>query len=167
MEHGYIIKHDDTTYEIHTDILINAPAATVWRILTDFTRMPQWSSLFKGLEGDFTHGGQVFSLYDDPQMGLVKAPHTVYIHDGVKFWWSDEFNVLPGMRDNHHFIVNPVDDNTSRFIQKDTHTGESRLNINGETTTMTAETLTALQLAPFMQFNRELKAECERHQKAT
>lgn len=162
-ETGYIIKHDEHTYEIHTDIIINAAPEQVWAVLTDFAAMPNWSSTFKGIEGRLKHGGQVYSLYQNGDE-YVKAPHTVYVVDGVKFWWSDEFNVIAGMRDNHHYIVNDAGNGQTRFIQKDTHTGRGQLQLSdGTQIPMNAQILTASQLEPFMQFNRELKAECERH----
>ena len=38
--------------ELSTEIIIRAPAGNVWRILTDFSRYPEWNPFIKKIEGD-------------------------------------------------------------------------------------------------------------------
>jgi hypothetical protein len=44
---------------IETDIDINAPAARVWALLTDFARMPSWNPFIKSISGNLAQGARL------------------------------------------------------------------------------------------------------------
>lgn len=44
IEQVSIYRHADGHYSVHTEIMIEAPAADVWAVLVDFGAMSTWSS---------------------------------------------------------------------------------------------------------------------------
>lgn len=49
--------------KVHTEITINKPIKEVWDIMTDFKNTKNWSTYFKGIEGDFANGNSIKVLY--------------------------------------------------------------------------------------------------------
>ncbi len=45
--------------EIRTEVEIAAPAAQVWRVLTDFPRYPEWNPFMSAVEGDLVEGNRL------------------------------------------------------------------------------------------------------------
>jgi len=138
-------------YAVHTEIEIDAPADAVWATLTDFDNMG-WSSSFKGLDGEIAEGATVVAHFQ--AMGRDQQfEHTlIEVEPGVQWAWSDPF--VMGMVDHHLYRVEPIDDQTSRFIQEDRPHGGAAV-VAGR---MTAEGFKRM----YEQFNQELKAEAER-----
>ena len=58
-----VVEIGPNHHKVYTDIVIDAPPDEVWAVLTDFERMPDWSSTFQGLTGDFSNGGTVNALF--------------------------------------------------------------------------------------------------------
>ncbi|MGB1318757.1 MAG: hypothetical protein ACPG5W_11140, partial [Flavobacteriales bacterium] len=85
---------------------------------TDFEKMPEWSSSFQGLEGDFVSDGKATSLFKGPIGGNVKFEHTIIdFEEGTSFGWSDPF--LAGMKDHHVYKLETLENGNTRFIQTD------------------------------------------------
>ena len=158
---SYIIKHDLKEYEVYSDIIINATPDQVWSVLTDFDKTSQWSSNFYGLVGDVRDGGMVVAKYKVGKQ-VIDFPHTLNFRPRNEFSWSSPIVTLPGIKDDHHFIVTATDDNKTRFVQKDTYTGEHEVYSNGVTSLVTAKYLAEQQSLEFRKFNRELKFEVEK-----
>ncbi|MDO5605828.1 MAG: SRPBCC family protein [Paracoccus sp. (in: a-proteobacteria)] len=120
-----VYRHKDDHYSVYTDVLIDAPAADVWAVLTDFDHMGDWSSTLKGIVGDRRDGGKVQSQFFT--MGRVwEADHTFIYVQGVQFGWSDPLTGgFEGVRDHHLFRVEAVTPRLTRFIQSDEFTGEN------------------------------------------
>lgn len=125
IEEVSVFRHRDGHYAVHTDILIEAPAAAVWAVLTDFDHMGDWSSTLKGIIGDRRQGGKVQSQFFT--MGRIwLANHTFLFEDGVMYGWSDPLTEdFEGVRDHHQFRVQPLGPDLTRFIQSDEFTGEN------------------------------------------
>ena len=138
-------------YEIYTDMYLPAPAEVVWRILTDFVRMPDWSSTLQGIDGAFADQSQVTVAFR-ANGKIWYSDHSLQVSPGERFGWSDEF--MPGIVDNHQYRVEKLSDQTSRFIQTDSY----RTDLPHHQVRTYVETAIAL----FTTFNRELRAEVER-----
>lgn len=142
----------DNHYKTYTDIVINASAAQVWEVMSDFEKMPDWSSTFQGMKGDLSDGGDVVVTYmirgEERQV-----PHTLIWKDGVEYGWSDPMKEpYTGLKDNHHFRIEKISDAQVRFIQTDDFHGE----VEGLPKKLADATV---QLFPI--FNRELKKRVE------
>jgi len=142
METHEMVEITDTHHSVQTDILIAAPVGDVWRVLTDFASMPDWSPSFKGMTGDFVDGGNVVTRFDMGE-GVEEYPATLILSEGCEFGWSEDYD---GIEDNHRYRVEAVSKSQTRFLQ----------------TWATTADLAELYLAQYVDFNRALKAECER-----
>ncbi len=149
-----VVEIGANQHKVYTDIVIDAPPGEVWAVLTDFERMPDWSSTFQGLTGDFSNGGTVTALFL-LQGAVTPFEHVLNLDEGVSFNWSDPFPFAPDMTDDHTFLVEAFGENQTRFIQIDVLTGTGS---GGLTTLGLATTIRDA----YVSFNRELKNEVEK-----
>ncbi len=110
---------------VHSSILIDATAADVWSVLTNFEAMPNWSTgTLQGMVGDIENGGQVvitFRFGKDEKGEPIenKIPHTLIYAEGEIIGWSDPFPAdIGGGNDNHIYRVQPCGEKTL-FVQSD------------------------------------------------
>ncbi|MEM7803067.1 MAG: SRPBCC domain-containing protein, partial [Chloroflexota bacterium] len=141
------------TLHIHTEIEIDAAPETVWAILTDWEKLPEWSNSLVGLKGDFRLGGQVTVTV---KLGIGQLTRDlkhklIVFEDGRTFGWSDPF--LPGMLDKHLYSVEPIAGGKSRFVQTDQVTGLGKY-ILGRPVART-------NMRTYIEFNRALKRRAE------
>lgn len=85
---------------------------------------------------------------------VFQVPHTLIYYENLGFGWAEEIGNLPGITDNHRYIVGRSDGSKTLFIQSDEFKG-----INSERTT--ADIAEGVKQV-YMTFNRELKQEVER-----
>lgn len=101
---------------IHSEIIIDAPPEEVWRVLTDWDHLREWSPTLLGMSGDIRHGQRVNCIYRF--MGNELTPeHTLHYEEGRAFGWSDP--LLPGVIDGHRYCVEALSDGRTRFVQSD------------------------------------------------
>lgn len=139
-------------YEITTEIYIDAPASVVWATLTDFERMPEWSSSFQGFDGDFHEGARITTLFKVLGQVLRNERTLVELEDGKSWAWTDP--EAETMRDYHVYRVEPVTETTSRFVQTDRSEDGAFDLVNRADAHVKKKAYAA--------FNEELKAEVER-----
>ncbi len=144
------IEIEPDHHQVYTEIVIEAAKADVWKVLTDFASMPDWSPSFKGVIGDFSNGAQVRTCFDLGE-GTEEYAATLRVIDQVEFGWSEDYD---GIRDNHCYRLEAVGPHRTRFIQTDAFRGRAEW----AKTTELAE----LYLAQYVDFNRALKSVCER-----
>ena len=77
--------------------------------------------------------------------------HKISVTKGVEFFWAEKGPM--GICDNHHFRVEPIDDNTSKFIQTDELTKGA--------TWLLGSYLSKLYVKGYEAFNQSLKKEVE------
>jgi hypothetical protein len=103
-------------------IQIDAPPATVWAVLTDLDRYPEWNPLFLEAEGQLAVGHRITLRTIYPVNGremTVKPKITVAEPDSELRWVSS----LPGiMSGDHRFTLTPAGDGT-RLEQTETVRG--------------------------------------------
>jgi len=106
-------KDPETNFE--TTVLIDAPASTVWQILTSGDC--SWSSSLQSIEGEIKEGAEVNVKFKFAGLDF-DVKHTVKdFQDGVQFSWSDEIG--HGISNNHLFRVEAIDETHCRFINND------------------------------------------------
>lgn len=157
MMNGNIAQLSATHASIRTSILINATPADVWRTLTDFQTMPDWSTgTLQGMTGDIKNGGSVvvtflFGVDDEGKPVSNEIPHTLILEEGEKIGWSDPFpENMGGGHDNHIYRVQACGDKTL-FVQSD------EIVDNAYATNFVSQLLSEYQL-----FNADLKAAVEK-----
>ncbi|WP_170410215.1 SRPBCC domain-containing protein [Ruegeria atlantica] len=154
MENGSSEKVSFSHHRIHTDIVIDAPPEVVWSVLTDAANYGNWAAFLVGIKGEIKDGSKItvdFQL-DASKEKLTTLDHTITVVDGTQFYWAEKGP--GGIRDNHHFQVEPLEDGTTRFVQSD--------EIMGGITFLMGGRLAKMYVDGYKAFNRGLKAEAER-----
>lgn len=106
---------------VHTEVVINAPVEDVWEVLMDFENL-DWSPTFRGFEGELTHGSDVVALINVGEQ-VIELPIQLVWYEGKRFGWRGENGFSgPELHDNHMFVLNPIDENTTLFMQTDDST---------------------------------------------
>lgn len=54
-----VIQQGDKSYQVYTEIIIDATPEEVWSVLTDFDQMSSWSSSLQTITGIFENGQDV------------------------------------------------------------------------------------------------------------
>jgi hypothetical protein len=147
-----IKRHKASYRTIYTHTIIKAPADLVWKTLLDFEKWSSWSSTFTNIEGPFVHDSTVMVSFKKKEGKINQTPHRLIIVAGEYFGWND--SNLFGSADNHKFIVEKLNENSTKFIQSDQMKG-------GGTWLMGGLVMKKLKKV-FTAFNRELKVEVEK-----
>lgn len=143
-------------YQVHTQIDIDAPASVLWDTLTDFDNY-EWSSSFKGLSGPVEEGSTVTAAFVVSGKDRTIDHELIEVEPGVQWAWSDVF--MLGMADHHIYRVEPIDEERSRFIQRDRPHGGAGF--------LLGRVMARSFFKMYETFNAELKAEAERRHKLT
>ena len=149
-----VTELNPTHYQTYTDIVIDAPIEKVWAVLTDFDAMMEWSSSFKGIDGELINGAKVTVPYLINGT-LNKVPHTLIYEEGVEYGWSDSLGgPFIGLKDNHRFRVEKISSAKTRFIQTDDFVTIS----DGK---MSSKDMAGFVSKIYPVFNKELKQQVE------
>ncbi len=54
--------------EIKTEIDIHSSSEKVWRILTDFSKYPEWNPFIDRISGELKEGSKLSSSYHSPRI---------------------------------------------------------------------------------------------------
>lgn len=140
---------------IETNIEINAPAARIWALLTDFARMPSWNPFIKSVSGNLAQGARL-SVYIAPpgKSGMRFKPTVLTVRPERELRWLGHL-LIPGVFDGeHYFLLEPVGEGKTRLTQ-----GEK---FSGLLVGLLSGTLSATE-AGFKAMNTTLKREAERN----
>jgi hypothetical protein len=103
-------------------IEIDAPPMTVWAILTDLSRYPEWNPLFREGAGEVAVGKRITLRSAHPVNGrmMTVKPKIVAAEPGVELRWASS---LPGvMSGEHSFALSPAGGGT-RLVQSESFRG--------------------------------------------
>ncbi|MEO6133258.1 MAG: SRPBCC domain-containing protein [Saprospiraceae bacterium] len=109
---------------INTEIIIEAPAHIIWSHLTDFSSYPQWNSFIQFISGDLKQGAQ-WTVTIAPPGGkkMSFSPKCTKLISGRHLQWEGNL-VMKGLFDGEHiFLLDPIDDERTLFIQKENFSG--------------------------------------------
>lgn len=154
MENAKTEKVSFSHHKIHTDILIDASTNEVWAVLTDTDAYRQWAAFLVKVKGEISDGAKISTAFqmNPAKEKVTTIDHRITVVDGVEFFWAEKGP--GGIRDNHHFKVEPTADGKTRFVQSD--------EIMGGLTWLMGGRLAKMYLEGYQAFNRGLKAETER-----
>lgn len=110
--------------EVKTEIIINASASKVWRILTDFPRYHEWNPFVREVKGKIAVGEKL-EIYVKPKngRGMHFNATLVSINPNKEFRWIGRL-FFPGILDGEHiFIIRPIGRNKIKFIHSERFTG--------------------------------------------
>jgi len=111
---------EDYTNSVFTEIEINARPEEVWKVLTDWENLKEWSSSFIGISVDKMMAGERFMVYFKNPLNCktieFERKCTAY-EEGIMFSWTGEFT--SGVSDNHIYKLEPMENGTTLFKQED------------------------------------------------
>ena len=112
-----VLKTFGLTRILESWIDINAPVADVWDALNDFESWGKWNSFIPMVEGKLEVGNTMKIKVVSPGMKEMTFEPTVYeIEEYKKISWGGGF-LLFVYRGIHEFILEQIDDSTTRFRQ--------------------------------------------------
>lgn len=110
--------------ELHTDIDIEASAARVWHILTDFPAFPAWNPFIRSINGAAQPGARL-GVFIKPagQAGMTFRPTVLLAEPERELRWLGSLGI-PGMFDGEHiFLIQPRSAHQVHFIQRELFRG--------------------------------------------
>ncbi|WP_291871471.1 SRPBCC domain-containing protein [Maribacter sp.] len=140
--------------KIYTDITIDAPAEKVWSVLKDTKTYKNWAVFLTDIKGELKDGNKITAKFQlNPSKEKYNSiDHTIQVVEGKSFYWAEKGPM--GICDNHHFKVEVIDRNNSRFIQSDELTKGATFLLGGY--------LSKVYTKGYQGFNQALKKEVER-----
>ncbi len=112
-----LLKSALLTRILESWIDINVPVSDVWDALTDFDSWEKWNSFIPLVEGELVAGNTMKIKVVSPGMKEMIFKPTVYeIEKYKKISWGGGFLVFV-YKGIHEFILEEIDDNTTRFRQ--------------------------------------------------
>ena len=95
--------------KIETEIMINADAATVWKVLADFDKHPKWNPFIQSISGDKEVGGRLnVSIKPPGGKGMTFKPVVMKFDQNREFRWKGKLLVTGLFDGEHFFILEPV-----------------------------------------------------------
>ncbi|MEQ8677060.1 MAG: SRPBCC domain-containing protein [Aggregatilineales bacterium] len=99
---------------------IDAPRATVWQHLTDFSSYPQWNPFIVRAEGELKQGNVI--RFRASAMPITISALIASLIPEEEFIWEARFP-LPGMNPRYIRQLQSLDDGRTRFINREEFTG--------------------------------------------
>ena len=108
--------------EITTAVDVDAPAETVWDVLTDFGSYPEWNPRTR-IEGA-PEAGSRLRVSPGPEAGRMPTFRPEVLRaDGRELAWRGHLYVRGLFDGEHRFRIEAVDDDRSRLVQSERFTG--------------------------------------------
>jgi hypothetical protein len=113
-----------TERRIETDIEINAPAARVWALLTDFARMPSWNPFIQSISGNLAEGARLSVRIVPPgQSGMRFNPTVLAVRPEREFRWLGHLLIAGIFDGEHYFLLEPIGNGRTRLTQGEKFSG--------------------------------------------
>jgi hypothetical protein len=110
--------------ELSSEIEINASPETVWKLLTDTSRFPEWNPFIRRLSGELKVGQKLTVFIQPPGgSGMEFKPEVLKVEPGRELRWLGNL-MIPGLFDGEHiFQIEPLGDGHVRFHQREIFSG--------------------------------------------
>ncbi len=104
--------------ELHTNIEIEAPAARVWQILTEFGAYPSWNPFVSRIEGTAAAGEKLEVTLSPPGgKPMTMRPTVLTAEPGLKLAWLGRLAGVPKLFEGEHtFEIETLGPNRVRFL---------------------------------------------------
>ncbi|MDD2756297.1 MAG: SRPBCC domain-containing protein [Methanothrix sp.] len=122
-----------TQRTLQTEVVINASASNVWKVLIDFEAYPQWNPFIRQVTGTAEPGEKLAIRMHSGGSTMTFLPTVLVVKPQRKLRWLGRL-FIPGVFDGEHsFVIESLDGNQVRLIQSEEFNGllvpfsESRL----------------------------------------
>jgi hypothetical protein len=110
--------------QIETAIDINAPAAKVWAVLTDFPKMPLWNPFITAIAGKPAAGERLSITIRPPgKSGITLHPTLLAVQPERELRWLGRFIVSGIFDGEHYFLLDSLGDNRTRLTHGESFSG--------------------------------------------
>jgi len=110
--------------EIRSEIEIDAPAETVWAVLTDFASFPEWNPFIRRISGSLSVGSRLnVFLGASGTRGMRFRPTVMSVVPNRELRWLGRLGI-PGLFDGEHiFELAPAGRDRTQFVQREQFRG--------------------------------------------
>jgi hypothetical protein len=110
------------SFDVVAEVVIRAPRAVVWSVLTDVARWAEWSTWLAWEGGEVRVGQRLQLRLTPPGGGYTFSPEVLRVDEPSHFAWIGRTG-LPGVFDGeHHFVLEEVDVGT-RLVNHERYSG--------------------------------------------
>jgi hypothetical protein len=96
-------------HRIQTQIDINAPAARVWALLSDFDGMQSWNPFIKSILGSLAQGARLSVRITPPgKSGMRFKPKVLSVRPERELRWLGHLFVSGIFEGEHYFLLEPI-----------------------------------------------------------
>jgi hypothetical protein len=103
--------------ELHTEIVINAPAERVWRELVDFASYPQWNPLIPEASGELKEGASLRVRLAAGKRSIGIKPKVIRLTPNRELAWRGRLPIPGLFSGEHSFEILPAEAGKVRFHQ--------------------------------------------------
>lgn len=140
--------------EIHTEIIINASAERVWRLLTDFAKYPEWNPFVRSISGKPEPQTKLKIFVQPPGgRGMSFNPTVLRAEPNKELRWLGSLFIRGLFDGEHSFVIEQMAQDKVRFVHSEKFSGVLVPLLGG--------TLGSAQLG-FEEMNKALKKEAEK-----
>lgn len=154
MASASLLERPARNMEIRTEIEIAASGATVWKILTDFARYPEWNPFIVKIQGEIAPDARLSVTLSLPETGTERTfrPRIVHLEAEQELRWRGHLWVR-GLFDGEHFFrLSGTESGGTRLVHGENFSG---LLVRGLIPTLTRTT------RGFVYMNEALKRRAE------
>lgn len=109
---------------LETQVMINAPAAAVWDVLSNFKAYPEWSPSVREFEGTPIVGKRTKVLLQQPGGTSIKMnPIFLKIEKDKELRWKGRLGIRGIFDGEHYFILEEISAEQTRLIQGEIFSG--------------------------------------------
>ncbi len=138
------------SFEIRTEIRINASAEKVWKVLMDFQNYEKWNPFIKKIEGDPKVGNKIYAEID----GMKFKPEVLVNRKEEEFKWIGKL-LFKGVFDGEHrFQIEELGNGQLKFTQSE--------KFYGFLVPVFKKKLNTDTIKGFMAMNEKIKEEAEK-----
>jgi hypothetical protein len=102
--------------QIETEIEIEASAARVWSLFTDFASMPSWNPFIKSISGKLAQGERLSVKIAPPGRSPMQfKPDIVALQPERELRWIGHFIFRGAFDGEHYFLLEPLSNTRTRF----------------------------------------------------
>ena len=107
-----------------SEVVIFAPPARVWAVLSDFSAYPEWNAFIPKVTVTLEKGARLTVRIAPPGgVPMTLSPKVILLESGSRFTWRGRL-FAPGVFDGEHdFVVATRDSYVTRFTQSETFKG--------------------------------------------
>ena len=139
---------------LKTEIIINAPIAKVWQVLTNFKAYPEWNPFIKRISGELGIANKLeVSIQPKGQNAMTIKPTILDVQEEKEFRWLGHLFIRGLFDGEHYFQLEVLSPKQTKLIH-----GE---NFNGILVGLLMKMIGESTLAGFEAMNKALKERAE------